>query len=79
MSLDGIDLARQTQIDEILGRHKPGDTIAIVFVRRGGERVNGTITLEEDPRLEIVPVEEANGTPTPGQQRVRDAWLRSKP
>ena len=33
--------------------------------------------MEEDPRLEIVPVEEANGTPTAEQQRVREAWLQS--
>jgi predicted metalloprotease with PDZ domain len=77
VSLDGVDLTRQVQIDEVLGRHKPGDVIAIHFVRRGGERVQGKVTLEEDPRLEIVPVEEAKGTPTAEQQRVRDAWLQS--
>ena len=34
--------------------------------------------LEEDPRLEIVPVEQTGGTLTPEQKQFRDAWLGSK-
>lgn len=79
VSLDGVELTQKTEIDDVLGRHKPGDEIAIRFVRRGGERVEGTLVLEEDPRVEVVPIEKAEGTLTPEQQRVRDAWLRSKP
>lgn len=45
------------------------------FVRRGGERAETTVTLEEDPRVEIVPVEQAGGTLSPEQRRFRDAWL----
>jgi hypothetical protein len=37
--------------------------------------VEGTLTLEEDPRIEIVPVESAGGTLTTEQKRFRDAWL----
>jgi predicted metalloprotease with PDZ domain len=75
VSLDGVELTEQAQIDAVLSRHKPGDSIAIRFVRRGGERVERTVVLEEDPRVEIVPVEKAEGTLTPERQRVRETWL----
>ncbi len=50
----------------------------IHFVRRGGERVETTIVLEEDPRIEIVPIETAGGTLTVEQQRFRQAWLGAR-
>ena len=68
-------LGQATTIEQVLGRHKPGDAIPIRFVRRGGEKVDGTITLDEDPRIEIVPMESTGGTPTAEQKRFRDAWL----
>ncbi len=66
------------QIDEVLGRHKPGDAIPISFVRRGGEKVEGVITLDEDPRVEIVTIESTGGTLSPEQKRFRDAWLSAQ-
>ena len=48
------------------------------FVRRSGEVVNGTITLEEDPRIEIVPVETSGGTLTDDQRKFRESWLTSQ-
>jgi predicted metalloprotease with PDZ domain len=75
VSLDGINLAQPATLDEVLARHKPGDVVPIRFVRRAGERVDATITLAEDPRIEIVPLESAGGTPTADQQRFRDACL----
>ena len=36
VSLGGTTLVQPAQIDEVLGRHKPGATIPITFVRRGG-------------------------------------------
>jgi len=75
VSLGGTDLTQQSQIDDVLGRHTPGEAVPLRFVRRGGERVETTVTLEEDPRVEIVPVEQAGGTLSPEQRRFRDAWL----
>jgi predicted metalloprotease with PDZ domain len=62
-------------IEQVLGRLKPGAQVPIRFVRRGGERVDQTITLEEDPRIEIVPIESAGGALSPDQRRFREAWL----
>jgi predicted metalloprotease with PDZ domain len=77
VSLDGTELSSPATIEQVLSRHKPGDTIPIRYVRRGGETVNGTVKLEEDPRIEIVPIERAGGMLTPEQRKFRDAWLSS--
>lgn len=76
VSLDGTDLTSMQALDAVLARHKPGDTVPIRFVRRSGEVVSASLTFDEDPRIEIVPVERAGGTLTPAQRRFRDAWLR---
>jgi predicted metalloprotease with PDZ domain len=78
VSLDGTDLGQATTVEAVLARHRPGATVALRFVRRGGERVDTTITLEEDPRIEIVPIESAGGTLTGEQRRFRDAWLNAQ-
>ena len=75
VSLGGTMLTQPAQIDEVLGRHQPGATIPITFVRRGGEKVEGLIKLDEDPRVEIVTIESSGGTLSPEQKRFRDAWL----
>jgi PDZ domain-containing secreted protein len=77
VSLDGTDLTSQAALDGVLGRHKPGDTVPVRFVRRSGEQVSGTLTFGEDPRIEIVPVEKAGGTLSAEQQRFRESWLSS--
>jgi predicted metalloprotease with PDZ domain len=76
--LGGTTLTQQSQIDEVLGKQKPGDTIPVRFVRRGGEKVEGTMTLEEDPRIEIVTIESTGGTLSPDQKRFREAWLSAQ-
>jgi predicted metalloprotease with PDZ domain len=75
VNLDGTDLTSQQALEAVLMRHKPGDTVPIRFVRRSGEAVNAALTFDEDPRIEIVPVERTGGTLTPAQQAFRDAWL----
>ncbi len=47
------------------------------FVRRSGETVNATLVLDEDPRIEVVPVETTGGTLTDDQKRFRESWLNS--
>ena len=59
-------------------RHKAGDRVPLRFVRRSGETVNTTITLAEDPRVEVVPMEKIGGILTEDQKQFRAAWLNSK-
>jgi predicted metalloprotease with PDZ domain len=78
ISIDGVKLTSQRALDELASRHKPGDSVAIRFVRRSGESVDGTLVLEESPQIEIALIEQAGGSVSAEQKRFRDAWLGSK-
>ena len=54
---------------------QPGDTVEVEFVRRGGERVRGTLTFDEDPRVEVVTFEAAGQAVSAEQLAFREAWL----
>ena len=77
-SIGGTDLTTQAQVEDVLGGGKPGQAMPVKFVRRSGEKVEGTITLDEDPRIEIVPVEKSGGSLSAEQQKARNAWLSSR-
>jgi predicted metalloprotease with PDZ domain len=77
VNLDGTALNSTAAFDEVLGRHKPGDRVPLRFVRRSGETVNATLVLDEDPRVEIIPIEKIGGMLNEDQQRFRNAWLSS--
>jgi hypothetical protein len=64
-------------IEQVLAKHKPGEVIPIRYLRRSGETVDTTLELEEDPRIEIVPIERTGGTLTAEQKTFRDRWLGS--
>ena len=59
-------------------RHKPGDRLPLRFVRRSGEIVNTTLVPDEDPHIEIVPMEKIGGILTDDQKRFRESWLSSQ-
>ncbi|MGH7501625.1 MAG: M61 family metallopeptidase [Longimicrobiales bacterium] len=77
IALDAQPVASTEQLDAIVARHKPGDTIAVEFYSRGETR-NATITLVEDPRLEVVLYEAAGREVTPAMHAFRRSWLGSK-
>ena len=76
LALDGRRLDGFGALEQALGRRRPGDQVSIEFDRRS-EREPGraTITLIEDPRVEIVSAESAGRTPTREQLAFRQAWL----
>jgi predicted metalloprotease with PDZ domain len=78
LSIDDVKLTTAAALDELLGRHKPGDQVRIRFVRRGGETLNGILVLEEDPRFELIPVEQSGDTLTAAQKQFREQWLGSR-
>ena len=78
IAIDDTKVTTPSELEELLKRRKPGDRVSMRFVRRGGETINGTLVLEEDPRFEIVPVEADGGTLTPAQKQFRTEWLASK-
>lgn len=77
INLDGTALTSIANYDDALARHKPGGRVPLRFVRRSGETVNTTLALDEDPRIEVIPVEKTGGTLTDDQKRFRDSWLNS--
>jgi predicted metalloprotease with PDZ domain len=78
VSIDGAAMSSQQALEQVLNRHKPGDAVPIKFVRRDGESVVAKLVFEADPRIVIVPIEQAGGTLTADQKRFRESWLGSK-
>ncbi|MBX7120028.1 MAG: PDZ domain-containing protein [Gemmatimonadaceae bacterium] len=60
-----------------VGARKPGDTVRLTWVGRGGER-SADVALVEDPNVEVVAFEDAGRTVTPAQRAFRESWLRSR-
>ena len=72
--LDGRPVASDSALVAIRVAHHPGDRIEVQYQSRGMSRT-ASITLAEDPRLEVVTFEEA-GRPLPDEaRRFREAWL----
>jgi predicted metalloprotease with PDZ domain len=76
VSIGGTRVMRADDVDRVLATRKPGDTLAVVFERRG-QQVNATLRLVEDPKVELVPAEQAGQSLNDGQRRFREAWLSS--
>lgn len=58
----------------IVASHGPGDRVEVVFERRGRTH-RGTMTLAEDPTLEVVTYEAAGREVTDAMKAFREAWL----
>ncbi len=76
ISIGGTTVSRAEAVDAAIRAARPGTAIAVTFLRRG-QRIAATIRVVADPRLELVPAEQAGQPLTDAQRRFRDAWLRS--
>ena len=76
--VEGTRAGSADDVDAILRRHKPGDRVQIRFVDRTSVPKTATVTLAEDPHLDIVPIESAGGPLTRDQKVFRDRWLGPK-
>jgi len=61
-----------------VARRRPGDRLSITYVDRAGVSRTSTITLAENPHLEIVAVESAGGSLTSAQRAFRERWLATQ-
>jgi predicted metalloprotease with PDZ domain len=75
--VDGERIGSAEALTAVLQPHKPGDRIEIVYAERTGAEKKVTVTLAEDPREEVVPIEVSGGALTAEQQSFRAAWLGS--
>ncbi|MBI1873231.1 MAG: M61 family metallopeptidase [Acidobacteria bacterium] len=76
-SLDGAPVETAQALANVLARHKPGDSIAVVYTRRRAP-VAATITLAEDPSLEVALAETAGRSLSDAERAFRDAWLGTR-
>jgi len=77
LQIGGHRINGDSDITAAVQKHKPGDTIQVVFVDRSGASKTATVKLTEDPHLEVVPAEAA-GTLTAAQKAFRNRWLGAK-
>jgi predicted metalloprotease with PDZ domain len=73
-----IDANRVDGIEDVqaaLRRRRPGDRMNVVYIDRTGRSQTATVTLTEDPQLELVSLEAAGGTPSESQKMFRQRWL----
>jgi predicted metalloprotease with PDZ domain len=73
--LDGVRVNSPDDVQGVLRRHKPGDTVAVEFIDRSGATSTAKVVLAEDPRAELVPVESTGTNLTPAQRAFRQSWL----
>jgi predicted metalloprotease with PDZ domain len=71
--VDGQRIAGESDVQSVLQRRKPGDSVAIAFVDRTGVQKTATIKLAADPHVEVVPVDA--GALTAAQKTFRERWL----
>jgi predicted metalloprotease with PDZ domain len=76
LSFAGNTVDGPEDLERGLKEAKPGRSVRIVFRRRGKE-MSGDVRLVEDPRMEVVPAEQAGTTLSESQRRFREQWLSS--
>jgi predicted metalloprotease with PDZ domain len=76
VTVSGTRVARAADVEKLIAARKPGDPLPVVYERQG-VRMSTALTLVDDPRLEVVPFEDAGQTVSDVQRRFRDAWLSS--
>jgi predicted metalloprotease with PDZ domain len=74
---DGNDVKSVDQLDACLGRHSAGDKVKLKAVTRSGEK-EVEVTLQQDPRVEVVSNEHLGKEVTAKMKKFREAWLASK-
>ncbi len=77
LSIGGTAVNSPSQLEEAIQRRKPGDQVRVSIRSRGTIR-DVTITIEEDPRLHVIPVEQTGRQLTAAERTFREAWLGSK-
>ena len=77
LSFDGVAITGSSRLQEAVQRRQPGDTVRL-SIRRRGVVQPASLTIAEDPRLELVPVERTGRQLTASERAFRHAWLASK-
>ena len=65
------------ELQQAIDATKPGEQVRLTWIGRGGEK-SATMTLREDPNVEVVTFEGAGRTPTAAQLAFRASWVGSR-
>jgi predicted metalloprotease with PDZ domain len=76
--LDKVRVASAEDVRNVLRRHRPGDRLEIVFVNRAGRVKTASVTLADNPHVDVVTVESTGAGLTPEQRTFRARWLGPK-
>ena len=77
LAFDGIAVSGRSRLDEAVERRRPGDTVRL-SIRRRGVAEELTLTVGEDPRLQLVPAERTGRALSPAEIEFRRRWVGSK-
>lgn len=77
LKADGKDITDAASLSQTIADKKPGDKLIINYKNRTGNHET-TVTLGENPTLEVVTTEKAGAQPTVEQAAFRKNWLSSK-
>ncbi|MGA0919331.1 MAG: hypothetical protein ACO3SD_01340 [Gemmatimonadaceae bacterium] len=66
-----------TALRDLLATRRPGTPLRLTWIGRTGERT-ASVTLAEDPNVEVVAFEEGGRAPTAAQLAFRAAWVGSR-
>jgi predicted metalloprotease with PDZ domain len=77
LRLDDTAVTTVAELRAALDARRPGDRVRLTWVGRNGERT-ATVTLREDPNVEVLTFEDAGRTPSAAQLAFRRAWLDSR-
>jgi S1-C subfamily serine protease len=73
--IDGRRVTSAEEVQVALSRKRPGDTVSVTFVNRTGVPQIRSVTLAENPDLELLPIEASGGTVTKAHVAFRQNWL----
>jgi predicted metalloprotease with PDZ domain len=73
--IDGRRVTSAEEVQVVLSRKRPGDTVSVTFVNRTGVPQIRSVTLAENPDLELLPIEASGGTVTKAHVAFRQNWL----
>lgn len=77
LKVDGKDVKEEKDFDDIVAAKSIGDKIVVDYKNRTGNH-EATVTLEENPYLEVVTFEKAGKELTQNEKDFRSKWLSSK-
>lgn len=77
LQLDGKAVKKQSDLNDILAAHKPGEQVKLEY-KHHGQTKNVNITLGENPALLVVLNEEAGINTTGETKQFKDKWLGSQ-